>query len=186
MKFTIKNKLAEKILLVLIIIITVMMIMPLAAESRYCRPTADDFGAAIETHAAAGSGAAVTEIIKAAFRHAVLQYHIWQGTYVSEFLFSLHPGIFGEKYYAVSPVIIMSIVYFCILCSVFILNKTLMRVSSLYVFALAGMLFSFFMNWMPFPAEGLFWYSGGINYIPWTFFNLLEAVILYHVYCRGG
>ena len=41
-------------------------------------------------------------------------YETWQGTYSSAFLMSLQPGIFGERYYSLTPVILVLWSFLCL------------------------------------------------------------------------
>ena len=106
MKIT-ENKKHELI----VILICICILLPLIIAGFYNRPAADDYDYALLTHAAVVAGGNIFDIIKAAWETNIYYYNNWQGLYTSAFLLALHPGIFGEKIYAISHLIIIAATY---------------------------------------------------------------------------
>lgn len=167
------------------IIVSLILLFPMLYIAKYCRASADDFGACLQTYPAFQSGAGFFGVLKAAIEHTILEYNIWQGLYTSEFLFSLHPGVFGEKYYVLTPLIIFTIMFICLYISIRIINIYTIKRSKLHSIMNSTVLLLFFALWLPCPNEGIYWFSGGINYIPWVFCSLLESCLIFHAYFQN-
>lgn len=165
----------------LVIALCGLTIIPMLVMGLYCRPLADDYGACLQTRPALENGG-VIQLLKAATEHVRLFYHTWQGVYTSEFLFSLHPGLFHEKFYIVTPLIFTTIPLVLIYFSICIINKHIMKESKSFCFMLASILTAFYLLWMPHPNEGLYWYSGAVNYLPWFFLSIYTICLLLDIF----
>ena len=168
----------NKILLVTVLIVCILIITPLLVLGIYNRPSADDYSYAIQTHQAVRNGDGLFAILKAALKTDIFFYSQWQGLYSSAFLLSLHPGIWGESFYAATTVILMLFMFFCLWISINIINKHYLRYSKLFSITAAMFLLMFFVLWLPSPTQGLYWFNGAANYVPWAFLNLLNACLL--------
>ncbi len=164
-----------KIYLWCIILVTVLSILPLLILSTYNHPSADDFSYAIKTYHDWKENGSLLSVIKTALETSAEYWHTWQGLYTSAFLLALQPGIFGESYYALTGILMLSIIFMGnILFSVYMIHNVLN--GSKLAGAAAGCTLSFLMiQWMPSFVEGLYWYNGAVNYV--FFFSLLEILI---------
>lgn len=162
-----------------IIFICIIIILPLFIISIYNRPSADDFDYGILTHQIVKNNGNFFELIKAAWDTNINFYNSWQGLYTSAFILSLQPGIFGENYYAYTTLIIISISYLCLLLSIHILNKNFLKKNSLFTITVSTVILSIIMLCMPSPIEGLYWYNGSMNYMPFIFLTLLNVSLLF-------
>jgi len=172
----------NKPLLVIVFFLCLLIILPLLIVGIYNRPSADDYGYAIQTHQAVQSGGGFSEIIKAAWATNVSFYHSWQGLYSSAFLLALQPGIFGESFYSLTTPIIMLFAFLCIFISVSILNKHLLHYSRLFTTTASLFILAYISLWLPSPNQGLYWFNGAINYMPWVFTDLLCISLLVEIY----
>lgn len=98
---------------------------------------------------------------------------------------ALQPGIFGEAYYALTTPILLGIAYACLYGSFYILNKHFVKASKLFVASAALLVLTVLVLWMPSAIEGLFWYNGAMNYIPFAFFDILNLCLLVEIYYAG-
>lgn len=165
-----------------IILACLAVLFPIYIISMYNRPVADDYDYAIQTYNAVKNGGGLFAVIKAAVETSKSFYNVWQGLYTSAFVLAMQPGIYGETYYCYSTLIIVTVCYLQILASGLILNKYVMKKNFCRVAAISAMIMTFFVLWMPSPAEGLFWYNGAMNYLPWIFADVLNLCLLYDVY----
>lgn len=106
-------------------------------------------------------------------------WYAWQGTFSSIFFMALVPSIWGEQYYFLGPVFLISI----LLISVFVLIKVLLRgvlqadrASCIVLQVTAAVLA---LELMHTARSGLFWYNSGIHYIGMhSFFMLYTAGLI--------
>lgn len=94
----------------------------------------------------------------------VSEYYTFQGAWTVGVLNRLQPGIWGEKFYIITPWIAIAS-----LCggSGYILYVITVRITKLSksVFWILFSLVNFIMiQYMPYPRGGIFWYTGMINY----------------------
>lgn len=176
----------NKKLEILIIVISVIMLLPLFHIAMYNRPSVDDYDYAIYTHQAIENGGGLLQVIKAAWDTNVEFYNEWQGLYVSAFLMALEPGILGEKYYALTTYILMGLMYILLLFTINILNKYFIKRSKLFVATSSLAVLTSLVLWLPDITQGLFWYCGAINYMPFVFLMFLSLAILIEIYYKHG
>ncbi|MCI8661470.1 MAG: hypothetical protein HFG54_14705 [Lachnospiraceae bacterium] len=129
-----------------------------------------------------GKWGGVVELIKAAFEHVYIIYNSWQGVYTSEFLFSIYPGLFNEKYYILTPLIFTIIPLVLGYASIRLMDKYLLKESKSFCLALTLFIVMFYLLWLPHPNEGYYWYSGAINYLPWFFLSIYNICLLIDLY----
>lgn len=162
-----------------VIIICLLIILPLFIISIYNRPSADDYDYAILTHEIIENNGNFFELIKAAWDTDISFYNTWQGLYSSAFLLALQPGIFGPQYYGLTILIVSAISYVCLLISLHILNKHFLKKSFLYSITTALIVLTIIMLWLPSAVQGMYWYNGAMNYIPFIFFTILNVSLLF-------
>lgn len=128
------------------------------------------------------NGGGIFELIKAACKHVYIIYNSWQGVYTSEFLFSIYPGLFNEKYYILTPLIFTIIPLVLGYASIRLMDKYLLKESKSFCLALTLFIVMFYLLWLPHPNEGYYWYSGAINYLPWFFLSIFNTCLLIDLY----
>lgn len=158
------------------------LLAPVLAIGVYDRPSADDHDYAIQTHRAVESGAGPGALLRAACGTVKHFYETWQGTYSSAFLMSLQPGIFGERYYSLTPVILVLWSFLCLWGTFSILCRRLTGLRRrmrplLALLATAALTLS-----LPSPVEGLYWYNGAMHYLPGTLLTVLNAALALELY----
>ncbi len=147
----------------------------------YNRQSADDFSYAVLTHEAVVNGGGLLDLLAAAWETNQVFFHNWQGLYSSAFLLALQPAIFGEKLYALTPVIIIALAYLFTFGAVHILNRRYLQRSTFFSVTASLALVTVLMLWLPSPTEGIYWYNGAMNYMPWAFSNLFNLCFLLHI-----
>lgn len=170
---------------IVIFLLGFLILLPLIIVSVYNRPCADDYAYGLLTHQAVKNGENFFQIIKAAWDTDVLFYNSWQGLYSSAFLLALQPGIWGEQYYALTTIILMVIAYACLLGSLHIINKYFLGHSFLFTLSASMVILTILMLWLPSPNEGLYWYNGAMNYLPWVFADLLNVCLMIEIWYMG-
>lgn len=159
-----------------ICIAMLVLLVPAFVVALFARPSADDFGYAMLTHEVVRqSGADWPEILQAAVQTDLNFYNTWQGLYVSGFLLSLQPAIFGNKWYGLTFVFVAVMLFLGTLA----LAKAIVRrlapdAKGLAPFCALVITFAW-IEGMPNQVEGLYWYNGAMNYLP--FFALALGVL---------
>lgn len=102
----------EKGLFYILLIGFVISLIPVIWLGTYSYPYYDDFNYGFSTYGAIQNGAGLIEVLKTAWDYVIYTFYNWQGTYTTIFLFCLHPGIWGECWYFLTPIIIISL--FCL------------------------------------------------------------------------
>lgn len=145
--------------------ILVIAIIPLIIIGFYAHPCADDYTYGYYTHGFWSSTGSLSQTLKWAFHQVKSTYDTWQGTFSSVFLMSLSPAIWGEGYYFLTPIIMLTM----IVVPHFYLLKQLMvgffhSPKSLWLITGSGICF-LLIETMFSPVEGLFWYNGAVHYV---------------------
>ena len=106
----------EKLLIVLISIACVfalfIVIFPLLLIAPYDFASADDWSYGIHAYQTIKAGGNLGQVLQAAFQTAKEAYLGWDGRFANAFLDALQPGIWGEKYYALTPFILIGMLVF--------------------------------------------------------------------------
>lgn len=94
----------------LLIGITLISITPLIWICRYNCPSADDYSYAIDTFKVWNETHSIGALLRTAVETSVKYWNQWQGLYISAFLLSLQPAIFGSKWYALTGIIMLVLI----------------------------------------------------------------------------
>ena len=157
-------------------LLTGVLLLPVLVLAVFARPSADDFIYAARTHAVVEQyGLDLPRLLRAAWDTNVYYYENWQGLYVSGFTLAFQPAIFGNKYYGATLVCVLLPLFFCLYglarCVVLRLDPAQRRLP----WALALLLTFAFIEGMPAPVEGLYWFNGAMNYLPYFSLAVLNA-----------
>lgn len=171
----------SKIYYIIVIFICVMVLAPLLIIGIYNRPCADDYDYSFLTHQAILDGKGLFGILSAAWETDIYFYNTWQGLYSSAFILSVQPAIWGEQMYCLTPFIVMLCGYIFTLFSIHLLNRLYLRKPFIFSVTLSLVLFTLLMIWLPSATEGLYWYNGAMNYMPWVFTNFFNICLLLYL-----
>lgn len=161
----------KKRILVILSIVFIVSLIPLLMVSFYSFPNADDFGFGNFTHKAFVNGGFLA-VLKMAIYNVIDFYRNWQGTYSAIFMFSLQPGIFGERFYFISHIFLICSF---IGANFYFLNKVFSKMLDKYIKYIIILLV--LLVQIQFVYDGVssfYWYNGSIYY---TFFYSLELIL---------
>ncbi len=149
----------------LLTVIYAASLVPLLVIARYNYPSADDYsiGAAVR-HAFLESGSLFTAIRQAVLT-AADQYMNWTGNFSSMFFTSIHPGIFGEKWYFLTTWIMLAMLSFS---TMYLLRACLVKALQMdkHLSHSISMIALFVMvQCMVGRTEAFYWYGGAVNYV---------------------
>lgn len=147
-----------------LIVLGIFGIFPLIIASFYNHPSADDFSYSVLTHVAAQTGSPF-EVVKAAFLTTMSFMESWQGLYSSAFVLALQPAIFGEDWYFLTCPLLLLVTSGGFLLFFRSASKYILGSDSRAWIAVALLSWFFFVQTMPSPSQGLYWYNGAMNYL---------------------
>ncbi len=167
----------------LILLIVSLMPVMYCALSDYA--TGDDFGKSYMVRRVIKNGGSVFEVLKAGADGAYEAYVTNEGTWASNFILAMQPGVWGERFYVLTPFI--GLFFLGIGTGVFI-YELLINVagySKRVFWFLWPLFFALTIQCMPYIRGGLFWHPGMAHYdIPFA------AALIFTVwtmrYCRTG
>ena len=160
-----ETKLKNKQSLACLLLLGVSL-LPLLYIGRYNVMSADDFSMCKEMHRVVTEGGGIGSIFSYALSYVAKSYQTWIGCYAVSFLDVFNPGVFGERFTWITPVImvgsILAALYVTIRCIVSCFyGKDARRKECLEIWALLSFLV---IQTMPSPSEAFFWYAGAIAY----------------------
>lgn len=154
----------------IILICFLLSVIPLYIIGMYAHPSVDDYYYGTQTVQVWNETHSIASVIKCSFDEMLNTYNIWQGNFSAIFLMRLQPGIFGEQYYFITPLILLSAY---IGFSIFFFYTALKKIfkTDSYLAATVGICLTFVsMQLCMTPSDSFYWYNGAIYY---TFFYSL-------------
>lgn len=149
----------------LFIVLILVLLLPAALVGLFARPMADDFGYAGITHAVfAEYGFDLPRLLGAALQTTVEYFNSWQGLYVSGFVLALQPGLFGNAWYGLTFFCVVVPLFFCLYFAARLILRRLAPGMPMLALPLALLFLFSFVQGMPNPVEGLYWFNGAVNY----------------------
>lgn len=165
-----------------LVLLIVILLLPAAVLALYARPSADDYVYAARTHAVVQQyGADWPRLLIAAWETTVYFFQNWQGLYISGFVLALQPAIFGNRWYGITFLCVLVPLFLCLYGCARLVVHRLEPAQKRLPLALAILLLFAFVEGMPSPVEGLYWFNGAMNYLPYfslAVLNMGLAVML--------
>lgn len=159
--------------------LTFISLLPIFYISYYSRPCVDDFDYSWRTHyVLVDNKWDIVGLIQKMIETDIQFYNHWQGLYSSTILMSLQPGIFFTKAYMLCTFFIIGVL-FSALSYFFISFRRYMQLNKTACYILAGVFTCFFCQMMPAPVEGLYWFNGACNYIPFLSCVIINVAFLH-------
>lgn len=172
------------IYMVNVIIISIIILLPLIYIARYNHPSADDFEYSVTTASVWANTHSFPLLLSTALQKTMHSYMQFQGTYISCFLMSLQPAIFGDSYYSITTLIMLLSIWGGNFIFVYVFFIKLLKVDRLTSTALWALVSSYMTQFAPSPVETFYWYVGATHY---TFFYwiLMTIISIHSVFIVG-
>ena len=169
-----KPKVKEKSIFIVLLVGMVAVLIPMLAIARYNVPCADDYSYGIFTRSAWMQSHSLSDVLNKSARTVKRYYFGWQGTYSAIVVFSLHPAIFGEKWYPLTTYIMLislcgGIAYLFDVVLRRILNAAWYQTGIVIIVVSAVC-----TQLLPSPVDAFYWYNGSAYY---TFFFGISLVL---------
>ena len=164
------KKITTKNIFYIILICFILSVIPLYVIGMYAHPSVDDYYYGTETVQVWNETHSIASVVKCSFDEMINTYNIWQGNFSAIFLMRLQPGIFGEQYYFIAPLILLSAYMGFSIFFFYTALKKIFKADS-YLAATVGICLTFVsMQLCATPSDSFYWYNGAIYY---TFFYSL-------------
>lgn len=163
-------KITTKNIFYIILICFILSVIPLYVIGMFAHPSVDDYYYGTETVQVWNETHSIASVVKCSFDEMINTYNIWQGNFSAIFLMRLQPGIFGEQYYFIAPLILLSAYMGFSIFFFYTALKKIFKADS-YLAATVGICLTFVsMQLCTTPSDSFYWYNGAIYY---TFFYSL-------------
>ncbi len=157
--------LTPKVMATVLTVVYAVSLIPLLWIGYYNYPSADDYSIGSNAHQTWVATHNLLAVIWTGIVRAVEDWLHWMGYFTSNFLMAVPPSSFGERYYILTPWIMLGIVTFS---TMYLLHAVFVKVfgADKYVSHCVSMLMLFItVQCMVGRVEAFYWYSGAVNYI---------------------
>lgn len=174
----------SQIIQMIIVVICLLSMVPILLISIYSRPCVDDFSNSLQVKQLIDSGNySFFSILSEAMKTNIWYYQNWQGLYVSSFVLSLQPGVFGETFYCVGSYVLLLLSFLCVWGGIRSINRCFGEKKRLLEASVALIIFVIIWQGLPSPNQGLYWFNGAWNYMPYMFLAILNASVVVSLFC---
>ena len=139
--------------------------LPIWYLAFYARPSGDDYGYSVLTHAAWVDTHSFIEVIKAAMETVRINYTGWNGDWFTTFLFSFMPEVFVPYSFWIVPFVMTAAV---IIATFYFMYEVCIKCIGMpvsdYLIYTSGLLFACY-QFIPSTAIGMYWYVGAMHYM---------------------
>ncbi len=143
----------------------VLSLVPILYLAGYARPSGDDYGYSVFTHAAWVDTHSLVEVFKAAVHTVKGMYQAWNGDWFTVFLFSLMPEVFAPYTFWIVPYFMVGVT---VLGTTVFLHDVLVETAGIgreYMVILDALVLIASFQFIPSTAIGMYWYVGAMHYM---------------------
>ena len=143
----------------------VLTLIPIILIAPFGHATGDDLGYGAHVMQALRDGTGIAGALSNIAGEIVSKWYTWQGTWASIFLFCIEPSVFGERLYAIVP--LLAVAMFCIGTGYFLYHflTRVMRISRAAFVTIFSLLSILAIQYMPYMRGGIFWYTSVAHYL---------------------
>lgn len=159
------RKITYKKIAITMVVLFLISLLPILYCSFFDYATGDDLWEGAAAYRVLVNNGSVKEFFKAIFEWAKGDYISWEGNWSSIILWCLEPSIWGEKVYCITPwIALISICGGTFYFLFYYLSKYL-ACSSSFTLMISVIISFLSVQYMPNVRNGIFWYTGMVNYI---------------------
>ena len=162
----------------LLLAVLVLSLLPLYAAAQFSFAGMDDYRYGRTTHAVWESTHSFPQTMWEAGRVAARTYTEWQGSLVAIFLMALQPGVFSDRAYGASTLVLLTTLVLALLYFVHTLLTRAFRTDRWTALAVAAVTAIACVQFVPAPVESYYWFNGGVYYTFFFSLLLLAAALL--------
>ncbi len=158
----INKKIYQNRMAILLTIIYIFSLIPILMAAVYDYPQADDWTYSWRTHLAWKDTHSLLEVGKAVAETVKDSYVNWQGTFSSIALMSLQPAIWGERFYALTPFIMIGMLT---MATLFFVRELFRKVNGTEWLSVSMLVLLVTVQRMVCRPVAFYWYNGAVHYI---------------------
>lgn len=141
-----------------------MSLIPVYYVGQYAHPSVDDYYYGVETSAVWQDTHSAGAVISQSYDLMKDTYNDWQGNFAAIFLMRLQPGIFGEQYYVIAPVILITTFVISMFLFIYTLLRRWFKAGRAASVAVGTVLTFAALQFTYKPSDSFYWYNGAIYY----------------------
>lgn len=173
----------ERNLALSVLAVLVLALVPLYLISGYAHPSVDDYSYGKFASLIWAETGSLPAVFANAWERTAHTYQTWQGTFSSIFLMRLQPAVFGEEYYFLTTVLLLTLFLLASILFYMAFFVKLFGASGWQGLILSCILNFGAVEFTHVPSDSFYWYNGGVTY---TFFYAMQALLfalLLFLYC---
>ena len=160
----------KKTLIYILTAIFFISLIPMYMIGNYAHPSVDDYYYGVETSKVWQNTGSFSEVVKTSYSEMLTTYKDWQGNFSAIFLMRLQPGIYGEGYYVITPIILITSFVVAMLSFFYYGLRKWFNAGKTAATAAALCITFCALHFTYVPSDSFYWYNGAIYY---TFFYAL-------------
>lgn len=161
-------------LIYILIIIFALSLIPLYVIGGYSHPSVDDYHYGAATSKVWQETGSLGEVLGTAAKLTKDSYNTWQGNFTAVFLMYLQPAIWGEQFYALAPVLLITAFAASMLVFMYTFLRKWFNAGKTASAGTAVVITFCAMQFTHVPSDSFYWYNGSVYY---TFFFSLMLVL---------
>lgn len=177
-----RKKILQNKMAVLLTAIYLISLIPILMASVYDYPQADDWTYSWRTHVAWEDTHSMLEVGKAVIETIKDSYMNWQGTFSSIALMSLQPAIWGERFYALTPFIMIGMLT---AGTLIFIGELFRKVKGTEWISVSMLVLLVTVQRMVCKPVAFYWYNGAVHYIFMYSIGLMLAACLIKIVRRN-
>lgn len=156
---------SDKKIAIAAVVAFLLSLAPILYLAGYARPSGDDYGYSVYTHAAWLDTHSVVEALKAAAYTVKEMYLSWNGDWCTVFLFSLMPEAFVPYSYWTAPYFMVGVTVLGTTVFLYYVIVKIVGCSWEYAAILDALTLFASFQFIPSTAIGMYWYVGAMHYM---------------------
>ncbi|MCM1170958.1 MAG: hypothetical protein NC393_02410 [Clostridium sp.] len=171
------TKTKKNVDVLIVFLLVLCIILPIIIISIYNHPSADDFSYSyVVKHLIADGQFSIGTVIAETVGFLKENYNTNDGPYsISALLVFAQPTIYSEKLYAIVSIINICLIFY----GTYFFIKKILKIKDKNMLIASMLISLYIIEQMPSPVEGLFWFSGAVNYTGFFFLFLIDWALLY-------
>lgn len=173
----------RKIVSYIMILFLLLSIIPIVYCGFFDYANGDDLLGAVAAHTALKQGKGFFGYFAAVIEATRQNFLLWDGNFASTFVwYAFEPSIFGERWYAIVPVLGYFFVGFCTGCFIHYFLKKYLKFDKYVILMVCSVTLFFIFHYSPYITSLLFWWTGMVSYIfplglSWIAFILMDKYL---------
>ncbi len=164
-----------RLVAILLTALFVLSLVPILAAARYAAPESDDLLYGQDAHDALAQSPTLSALLGEAAAKVAHHHQVAHGRYANTFLGAAFLGAFGIDHYWSVPVLMLLMLIMGTMLFSYALLVRVLHADKWTWLAISSFVLLFCVQLLPSPAEGLFWFCGGLGY---TLYYSVSLVLL--------